>query len=319
MPPLEEGTTAGDHRATPPLGQPAILPDPGETGGEHLPQKAPETLDGVEGHRPLAVALRVILPPASHPPLVAREPAMMRDRHTMRVAGQIGEDLRRATKRRFGLDDPVEVLQGRQELRPRLGSRQRLPVAWERQAALRLALAEPGQQEAPEHPTEHAHWQEAGGAARQPLGALWSPPAAGDHTVQLGMRMQGVAPGMQDRAEAQVGAEMPRSAGDRAEGIGHGLKPARRERARVLQHDRAEGRREREDHMAGGDVEECRCTGGQPRRLGAPLALGAMPVATGVRGHLGVGTVVALPLVASEGRRPAGRDGPQGRRRKVPP
>jgi hypothetical protein len=126
------------------------------------------------------------------------------------------------------------------------------------------------------------------------------------------MMMQGLAPGMQDREEAQVGAEMPRIAGDCEEGFGHGLKQTRIERARVLQHDRAEGMREREDHMEVGDVEELRFAGGQPRRLGAPLALGAMPVATGVLGHLGVVTVVALHLVASEGRRPAGRDGPPG-------
>ena len=121
------------------------MPDPGEAGGEHMQQKAPEKLDSVEGHRPLAVSLRVIFPPESHPPLVARDQAMIRDRHTMRVAGQIFEDLRRATKRRFGIDDPFEVLQGSQELLPRLGSRQRMTVACERQAALRMALAEPGQ------------------------------------------------------------------------------------------------------------------------------------------------------------------------------
>jgi hypothetical protein len=74
-----------------------------------MQQNAPETLDRVEGHRPLAVSLRVIFPPESHPPLVAREQAMMRDRHTMRVAGQIYEALRRATKRGFGIDDPFEV------------------------------------------------------------------------------------------------------------------------------------------------------------------------------------------------------------------
>src|SRR5262245_2559244 len=110
----------------------------------------------------------------------------------MCIAGQIFEDLRRATKRGFGIDDPVEVLQGSQELLPRLGSRQRMTVACERQAALRMALAEPGQKEAPEHPTEHAHRQEEGGAARQPLGAIWRQPAAGDHTVEMGMMMQGV-------------------------------------------------------------------------------------------------------------------------------
>ena len=38
-----------------------------------------------------------------------------------------------------------------------------MTVACERQAALRMALAEPGQKEAPEHPTEDAHRQEEGG------------------------------------------------------------------------------------------------------------------------------------------------------------
>ena len=111
-----------------------------------------------------------------------------------------------------------------------------MTVACERQAALRMALAAPGQKEAPEHPTERAHRQEEGGAARQPLGAIWRQLAAGDHTVEMGMMMQGLAPGMQDREEAEVGAEMPRIAGDREEGFGHGLKQACIERARVLQH-----------------------------------------------------------------------------------
>ena len=78
----------------------------------------------------------------------------------------------------------------------------------------------------------------------------------------MGMMMQGLAPGMQDHEEAQVGAEMPRITGDREEGFGHGLKQVRIERTRVLQHDWAEGMRERENHMEIGDVEEFRFTGG---------------------------------------------------------
>ena len=125
------------------------------------------------------------------------------------------------------------------------------------------------------------------------------------------MMVQGLAPGMQDREEADVGAEMPRIACHGQEGVGHGLKQARIEGTRVLQHQRAEGMREREHHMEVGDVEELRFAGGKPRRLRAALALGAMPIATGVIGNLGVVTVVALRLVASEGCRPAGRNGPQ--------
>jgi|SRR5262245_50848670 len=85
----------------------------------------------------------------SHPPFVVRQQMTVRERHTMRVAGQIVEDLRRATPRGLGIDAPLEVLQGSQTLLPRVGGRQRLTVARERQAALRMALAEPDQKEAP--------------------------------------------------------------------------------------------------------------------------------------------------------------------------
>jgi hypothetical protein len=48
------------------------------------------------------------------------------------------------------------------------------------------------------------------------------------------------------------------------------------------------------------------------RKKGIDFEGPTAPVATGVRSHLGVVTVVARPLVASAGRWPAGRDGPQG-------
>jgi len=69
--------------------------------------------------------------------------------------------------------------------------------------------------------------------------------------------------------------------------------------------------------MEVGDLEELRFAGSEPRRLRAALTLGAMPIATGIVGVLGVVTVVTLRQVASQGGRPAGRPGPQDTVQKI--
>jgi len=236
---------------------------------------------------------------------------MIRNRHAMDRARPIFQHVGRAAKRRFGIDHPLSVLERGQELLPRLGGSQGMTVARPRQAALRMILAEPGQEETPKHPTQHADWEEEGGAARQPLGPIRGQPASGNHTVEMGMMVQGLAPGMQHREEADVRAEMPRIVCHSQEGLGHGLEQTRRQGARVLQHSWAQSMRQREHHMEGGALEELRFAGSEPRRLRAALTLGAMPMTTGIVGVLGVVTVVTLRQVASQGGRPAGRNGPQ--------
>ena len=130
----------------------------------------------------------VIFPLEGELPLVERQQAMMRNRHAMGRARQIFQHVGRAAKRRFGIDHPLSVLERGQELLPRLGGSQRMTVARQRQAALRMILAEPGQEETPKHPTQHADWEEEGGAARQPLGPIRGQPASGNHTVEMGMK-----------------------------------------------------------------------------------------------------------------------------------
>jgi hypothetical protein len=69
---------------------------------------------------------------------------------------------------------------------------------------------------------------------------------------------------------------------------------------------------QRQDDMDVGPVQHLTLPSGEPGRLGSPLALGAVPLATGVRADLLVPTVVTLRRVSSKGRRPANGDGPEG-------
>ena len=108
-------------------------------------------------------------------------------------------------------------------------------------------------------------------ATGQPLGPIGGQPAAGNDTVEMGMMVQGLAPGMQHREEADVRARDaadrgPRSGGSRPRPERGGI-----ERARVLEREWAEGMREGKHHMDVGDVEQLRFAGREPGRLRAAL------------------------------------------------
>ena len=96
-----------------------------------------------------------------------------------------------------------------------------------------MVLAEPGQKKTPKHPTQHADWEEEGGAARRPLGPIRGQPASGNHTVEMGMMVQ-VWPQVCSTARRPRSAPRCRGSHHRQEGLGHGLKQTRIQGARVL-------------------------------------------------------------------------------------
>ena len=80
-----------------------------------MQQEAPDELNGVECHGLRLVAVRIILPEESHPATVNRQDAAVGDCHPMRVAGQILQDLLRASEWRFHEHHPFDPLRAAQQ------------------------------------------------------------------------------------------------------------------------------------------------------------------------------------------------------------
>jgi len=95
-----------------------------------MEQEPPDELDGIEGHQALAVPMGIIFPPKGHPPVLQRQQATIRDRHAMRIAREILQDLARTTGGWLGIHHPLRGLEGAQELLPplRIGERVTLPL-----------------------------------------------------------------------------------------------------------------------------------------------------------------------------------------------
>ena len=143
-----------------------------EAGGQDMQQEAPDEFDGIKGHQSLTVAMGIVFPPKGHPPVLERQQATIRDRHAMRRAREILQDLARTTGGWLGIHHPLRGLEGGQELLPpwRIGERLALPL--QQQGALRVCLTEPGEEQPAKHATQHTDRQEEGWSTGSPLSPI---------------------------------------------------------------------------------------------------------------------------------------------------
>jgi hypothetical protein len=100
-----------------------------EARGQDMEQEPPDELDGIEAHQSVAVAMGIVFPPKGHPPILQGHQTPIRDRHAMRIAREILQDLARTTGGWLGIHHPLRGLEGAQELLPslRIGERVTLP------------------------------------------------------------------------------------------------------------------------------------------------------------------------------------------------
>src|SRR5450432_525443 len=111
----------------------------------------------------------------------------------------------------------------------------------------------------------------------------------------MDMRMMGErrTPGMENRSDADAGAEVLWVSGDRGQGLGRGLEQDIVDHGLVLVGDVGNGRRQREHHVIVWYRQQIGLARRQPFLRHSPLALRAMPVAARVVRDLAVRTLLA--------------------------
>jgi hypothetical protein len=298
-------------RLAAPVREQPIMAEALEAGGQDRQPEAPAACDGIQGQQSLTVAMGIVFPPQGHPPILEGQPAPMRDRHALGRARELLQHRPRATHRGRGLDHPCCGPAGAQaRLPPRVRSEE-VASPRQRQSACRVRRREPGQEETTAHPTQDTDWEEDGRSTGLPLCPVGGPPARRDDTVERGMGVQGVPPGLQHREAPAVGAQLVRLACHGPEGLSHGLQEERVAHPRVVERARTAGMRAGKPAMDGGHVEPRRCTRCQPGGWRPAWTLGTVPLATRVSGERQVATLVTLGRVPSQGGGAADRSRPE--------
>jgi hypothetical protein len=173
---------------------------------------------------------------------------MVGDGHPMRIAAEILQNVLGTAKRRLGVDHPFCVPHGGQILgegsRPCSGS-----SALEEMQRPGVKGLQLRQEQAAKQPREHAHRQEEARTAGNPAFAVGTQAAARHHAMQMRVMQQILAPGMQNGDEADLGAQVLRIGGDRAQCLGGGVKQDVVDHGLVLVRDRGDLFGQREDHV----------------------------------------------------------------------
>src|SRR5271157_4662624 len=139
---------------------------------------------------------------------------MVRDGHAMGVAAKILEYILGATEGWFALDHPVLSKQWSEPGGEGLGLSDRCQIAREVELLLLKGGLEAGDELSTKHATQHRAGKKEARVRWNPVGVIQRQPAGRDDTVNMGMKLQLLVPGMQHTEEADLGTETSGIAGD---------------------------------------------------------------------------------------------------------
>lgn len=177
-------------------------------------QEPAEKLRGGERHRPLPIALGVVFIAERDLAVCDVQQPVVRDRHAVRVACQVFQYRLGAAERRPGIHDPFGPYGPVEKTLEALGIGDGRQPSGEFQFPRDIRLLEQVQKLAAKQPAEYAHGQEEIGPARDPACAVGRQSAGRDHAMQVGMRHQGLSPGMQYGQEPDFRPQVPGIGGD---------------------------------------------------------------------------------------------------------
>src|ERR671924_1445922 len=107
---------------------------------QDMEEKPSEKFDGLQRHGALPLPPLVVFPPKRHLAVATRQQPPIGDGDPMGVASEVAEHLLWPGQRRLGVDHPLRLLQGRQELAPGRWSPPALALALQAEAVLDSGL-----------------------------------------------------------------------------------------------------------------------------------------------------------------------------------
>src|SRR5208337_4795370 len=190
------------------VGQPTEVTNARETLGENVLHETAQELFAGKGHGALLAVMRVVLPSEGYMGVADVEKAVVGNRHPMGIAGQILQDMFGPAERGLGVDHPILLKQSTQKRRESLWVGQGKAFSVEGQSASTSSTAQAVDELPTKHPTEHLDRQEEVDARGDPALVIGRQSSSRHDAVQVGVRLQGLSPGVQDAEKSDLRTEM---------------------------------------------------------------------------------------------------------------
>jgi hypothetical protein len=190
--------------------------------------------------------------------------------------------------------------------------REQSEILGEAELAVLKSGLETGPEVAAKYPAQHREGEKEARAGWDPVGVMERQPTGGDDTMDMGMKLELLIPGMQHAEEADLGPEMSGRARDLEEGVGTGAEQQMVDHSLVVESQSCQLRRLGEDHMDVGAGEQFPTPCLQPVFPGPGLTFGAMAITTAVVGDGGAVSAAGTFIdMSAEGGGATARNGQQ--------
>ena len=104
---FDQSAAQGELAVAAPIGEQAVVAQPGEAARQDMRQEPPDELVGIKTHGLVPIAVGVVAPLETDVLAVKVDEAVVGDGDLVGVAPEIGQDMRGARERRLGVDHPV--------------------------------------------------------------------------------------------------------------------------------------------------------------------------------------------------------------------
>ena len=215
----QQRAALGEFLLAHPVGQEAEVPQPVEAVRGDVQHQAPQEFHGLERQGAQAVAALVILVAEGHLAVLQGHEPVVGDGHAMGIAGQVLEDVLGVLEGLFRVDDPLLVAHVGEEPVPGRGLG-KLPTATRQgQVALRVESA-PGLRGTGAESAARGRGRAGRSAVdTAPTGPIGRQAPGGQDTMEMGVMVQLLAPGVEHGEAADLRPEMLGVPGDVLEGL----------------------------------------------------------------------------------------------------
>jgi hypothetical protein len=133
---------------------------------------------------------------------------MVRDGHTVGVAAEILQHVLGSAKGWLGVDDPIFAEERTQPGGEGLGMGERCEFSAQVQLTGFESRLQASDELATKHAPQYSDGKEEAQVGSNPAGVIAGEPAGGSDTVDMGMKLEFLVPGMEHTEEADLGSEM---------------------------------------------------------------------------------------------------------------
>ena len=165
-----------------------------------------------------------VFPTERHSPISDLDDPVVGDGNAVRIAGEILENVLRASERAFGVNHPILTKQRSKESMESPCFGQWFQTAWKYQCVLTECPLQAGDELAAKHTAQHFDWQKEGIARVDPLRMIIQQTAGWDDTLNVRVMLKILSPGVEHTQETNLCPKMLRIGSDLQQGGGAGAK-----------------------------------------------------------------------------------------------